>query len=56
MKVKIIETTSVYALELNVNEFLSSLKDSDIIDIKYSVGGAVETYGARHFSAMIVFK
>ena len=56
MKVKIIEKPYVHELEREVNAFLSKCNPSDVIDIKYSGGGAIGAYSNRHFSAMIILR
>ena len=56
MRVKIIERKYYLDLEDDVNEFLSECNPSDVIDIKYSGGGAIGAYSERHFSVMIILR
>lgn len=56
MRVEIIETKYAFELQDQVNKFLSRCNPSDVIDIKYSGGGAIAAYSTRYFSAMIILK
>lgn len=56
MKIKIIEKEYRYELENEVNQFLSECNPSDVIDIKYSGGGAIGAYSSRRFSVMIILR
>ena len=56
MKIKIIEEEYKHDLESAVNKFLSMCNPSDVIDIKYSGGGAIGAYSERRFSAMIILR
>ena len=56
MKVKIFDESHESDLEANVNAFLSTIKDKEIVDIKYEV--AVTMFSEEQiycFSAMIVY-
>ena len=56
MKIKIIEKECRCELESEVNKFLSECNPSDVIDIKYSGGGAIGGYSNRRFSVMIILR
>ncbi len=56
MKVKIFDESHESDLEAKVNAFLSTIKDKEIVDIKYEV--AVTMFSEEQiycFSAMIVY-
>lgn len=56
MKVKIFDESHESDLEAKVNTFLSTIKDKEIVDIKYEV--AVTMFSEEQiycFSAMIVY-
>lgn len=56
MKVKIIKTDDIWDLEDKINEFLKTVNDSQIIDIKYQGVGNHATYSTDRPSAMIIMK
>ncbi len=56
MKVKLFDESHEKDLELKINTFLSTIKDKEIIDIKYQV--AVSIFSEEQiycFSAMIIY-
>ena len=56
MKVKVFDEMHEKDLEKSVNDFLSEIGDSDIIDIKYQV--SISMFGEEQiycFSAMIIY-
>ena len=53
MKVRIIEKTSSYDLQDQVNKILAEYSASEIFDIKYA---ECPLYGSAYYSAMIIFK
>ena len=56
MKVSIITADNVWDLETKINDFLKSISDSRIIDIKYQGVGNHATYSIDRPSAMIIIK
>ena len=56
MQVTIITQRHARDLELKINDWLETHSSSDVIDIKYSIGGSTALYGASESSAMIIYK
>ena len=56
MKVKIMEETILWELEDRVNEYLSNINCSDVLDIKYSGSGCYAPHGTECYSAMIILR
>ena len=56
MTVKIIYADNVWDLERKINEFLRSINDSRIIDIKYQGIGNHPPYSIDRPSAMVIMK
>ena len=56
MKVKIIKADDVWDLEMDINNFLNTVSDSQIIDIKYQGVGNHPTSSLDRPSAMIIMK
>lgn len=56
MKVKIIKADNVWDLERDINAFLKTVSDSQIIDIKYQGIGNHASYSIDYPSAMIIMK
>lgn len=56
MKVKIIRAENTWELEKEINKFLSSMSDNQIIDIKYQGVGNHATYSTDRPSAMIILR
>lgn len=55
MKVKFLEARTYWDLERLVNDALSKLSDSDIIDLKYPGNVNHAPYGLNCYSVMIVY-
>ena len=56
MKVKVFDESHEKDLEIKVNAFLSTIKDKEIIDIKYQVSvGIFSEEQIYCFSAMIIY-
>ena len=56
MKVKLFDESHEKDLELKVNTFLSSIKNKEIVDIKYQVAvGIFSDEQIYCFSAMVVY-
>jgi hypothetical protein len=56
MKVKIIKADDTWDLEKEINAFLKTVNDNQIIDIKYQGVGNHATYSIDRPSAMIIMK
>lgn len=56
MKVKIIYEDDLLVLENEINKFLESINDSQVIDIKYQGVGNHPTHSIDRPSAMIIMK
>lgn len=56
MRVEIVEAESTYDLERKINSKLSTFKDEDILDIKYSGNGNSSAFSSNKYSAMIIYK
>lgn len=56
MKVKIIKSDDIWDLEKEINAFLKTVSDNQIIDIKYQGVGNHATYSIDRPSAMIIMK
>lgn len=56
MKVKIIRADDTWYLEQEINAFLKTVSDSQIIDIKYQGVGNHASYSVDRPSAMIIMK
>ncbi len=56
MKVKVFDESHEKLLENKVNEFLLTIKDKDIVDIKYEVSTCIFSDEQIYcFSAMIIY-
>ena len=56
MKVKIITADTIWDLELGINNFLRTISDNQIIDVKYQGIGNTAPYSLDRPSAMIILK
>lgn len=56
MQVKIIRASNTWTLESDINAFLKTKKDNEIIDIKYQGVGNHAPYSSNQPSAMIIMK
>lgn len=56
MKIKVLNSNSIYELEKKVNDFISNFSPSDVFDIKYGVFMDEESYTQTKYSVMIIFK
>ena len=57
MKVKIFDESHEKDLEIKVNSFLSTIKDKEIVDIKFQVSvGIFSEEQIYCFSAMIIYR
>ncbi|MCC0783546.1 hypothetical protein IR152_10715 [Clostridioides sp. ES-S-0108-01] len=56
MKIKIYTNSNYYELVKDVNDVLSTYRNDDILNIKYSGIGSSAPYSVDEYSAMIIFK
>jgi hypothetical protein len=56
MKVKIIRAANIWDLERDINAFLKTISDSQIVDIKYQGIGNHAPYSIDYPSAMIIMR
>lgn len=56
LKVKILEEDSIYRLKDAINNDLKYYNEKEIVDIKYSGNGGTAPYGAKKYSAMIIYR
>ena len=56
IKVKILESDSIYSLRDAINNDLKYYDEKEIVDIKYSGNGGTAPYGTRKYSAMIIYR
>ena len=56
MRVKIFDENHEKDLELKVNDFLKTIKEEDIFDIKFQVSTLYDSEQIYCFSCMIIYK